>query len=277
MSKIIDCFTFFNELDILELRLTELNDIVDYFVLVEAKWTHSGKDKPFYFEQNKERYSKFLAKIIHVKVEDNKIPVYFRDAPNDHWRRENYQRYCIDKGLEKLDLKDEDLIIITDCDEIMDSDLLKKLKQNGLNGNYAPPLHTYFYNFNYKKTFQGYNKRPSIVDFKTYRKKYKRNPQTVRRDKNIKFLDCDFKGGWHLSYFGDIDHIITKIKSFSHQEFNNEHFTARDAVKERLQQGKYLFEGDKGQGDIPLDFIDLKDNDYLPKNYHLVKDLFVNC
>ena len=67
---IVDCFTFFNELDLLELRLEELHESVDYFVLVEASKTQSLLDKPLYFEENKLRYSKFLDKIIHVKVED---------------------------------------------------------------------------------------------------------------------------------------------------------------------------------------------------------------
>ena len=60
MGKIYDCFNFFNELDILELRLNILYEYVDYFVIVESDVTHSGEKKPFYFEDNKERYSKFL-------------------------------------------------------------------------------------------------------------------------------------------------------------------------------------------------------------------------
>ena len=53
MSKIYDCFNFFNELDILEIRLNTLYEYVDYFVIVESNLTHSGEQKPFYFEENK--------------------------------------------------------------------------------------------------------------------------------------------------------------------------------------------------------------------------------
>ena len=67
---IIDCFPFFNELDVLDIRLNILNEVVDKFVLVEASKTQSKIDKPFYFEQNKNRYSKFLDKIVHIKIED---------------------------------------------------------------------------------------------------------------------------------------------------------------------------------------------------------------
>lgn len=52
---IYDCFTFFNELNLLEIRLNILNDVVDKFVLVEATKTFSGKDKPLYYEQNKKK------------------------------------------------------------------------------------------------------------------------------------------------------------------------------------------------------------------------------
>lgn len=66
--KIYDCFTFFNELDLLELRLAELYNYVDYFVIVEADKTHSGKPKEFILEKNFSRYARWRNKIIHLKV-----------------------------------------------------------------------------------------------------------------------------------------------------------------------------------------------------------------
>ena len=66
---IFDCFTFFNELDILEIRLNEMAPMVDRFVLVEARKTFQGADKPLYFDQNKARFTPFLDKIEHVIVD----------------------------------------------------------------------------------------------------------------------------------------------------------------------------------------------------------------
>lgn len=103
-----DCFPFFNELDILEIRLNTLDKHVDKFVLVEASKTQSLLDKPYFFEENKARYSKFLNKIIHVKVSDNP------DLPG--WVMENHQRNCITRGL--VDCNGEDTILISDVDEI---------------------------------------------------------------------------------------------------------------------------------------------------------------
>lgn len=67
---IYDCFTFFNELELLELRLHELADVVDKFVLVEATKTHSNKSKPLYYWENRSRFGEFHDKIIHIIVDD---------------------------------------------------------------------------------------------------------------------------------------------------------------------------------------------------------------
>lgn len=67
---VYDCFTFFNELDLLEIRLNTLDSVVDRFVLVEANKTFSNMEKPLYFKENEGRFEKFKDKIIHIVVED---------------------------------------------------------------------------------------------------------------------------------------------------------------------------------------------------------------
>lgn len=67
---IFDAFSFYNELDLLEIRLHELSDVVDFFVLVEATRTHSGRFKPLYYKMNRHRFSHFNDKIIHIIVDD---------------------------------------------------------------------------------------------------------------------------------------------------------------------------------------------------------------
>ena len=106
---IYDCFTFFNELDLLEIRLNVLNDVVDRFVLVEAGQTHTGKPKRLLYEENKLRYSKFADKIIHVRIDS--FP-----SGHDAWWNENYQRNAIMQGLKCA--KDDDIVMISDLDEI---------------------------------------------------------------------------------------------------------------------------------------------------------------
>ncbi|MHA2182652.1 MAG: hypothetical protein ACXAAH_14625 [Promethearchaeota archaeon] len=118
---IVDCFTFWKEFDILEIRLNELNDIVDYFVLVEAAYTQAMQPKPFYFDENKERFAKFADKIIHVKVEEG------LDISQNPWAYENYQRRCVAKGLNELDIKADDYIMISDVDEIPNPRSLERI------------------------------------------------------------------------------------------------------------------------------------------------------
>ena len=110
MNKIYDCFTFYNELDLLELRLTELYDFVDHFVLVEADTTYTSVPKPFYYEENKQRYARWADKIIHIKVTD--MP----HSP-DAWVNDIFQRNQIARGI--ADAAPEDLIMICDLDEIV--------------------------------------------------------------------------------------------------------------------------------------------------------------
>lgn len=121
--KIYDCFVFFNELKLLEFRLSMYYDYVDYFVLCECSKTQRGEDKPYYFEENKILFEKYADKIIHVKAENPPL-----SKGSDDWSIEFYQREQIAQGLKNA--TDEDLIIISDLDEFYSLELLAAIKQN---------------------------------------------------------------------------------------------------------------------------------------------------
>ena len=121
---IYDCFSFFNELDILEIRLNTLNEVVDKFVLVEAPWTFTGNPKPLYFEENKERFKLFLDKIIHIVADQPPVSPTVTERENA-WIRESHQRNSINAGLNNA--KNNDLIIISDLDEIPNPQIIKKI------------------------------------------------------------------------------------------------------------------------------------------------------
>ena len=123
---IYDCFSFFNELDLLEIRLNVLKDVVDRFVLVEAGETHTGKPKPFYFEENRGRFAAFADRIIYLKIE--KFP-----AGHGAWWNENYQRNEIATALADAGAKDDDWILVSDLDEIPDPTVVAKCaRQTGV-------------------------------------------------------------------------------------------------------------------------------------------------
>ena len=119
---IYDCFSFFNELDLLEIRLNVLKDVVDKFVLVEAGETHTGKPKPFYFKDNESRFSEFKDRIIYVGIE--RFPGH-----HDAWWNENYQRNMILEGLN--DAKPHDVVMISDLDEIPRPEVVSRVSKLG--------------------------------------------------------------------------------------------------------------------------------------------------
>lgn len=151
---IYDCFTFFNELDLLEIRLNVLNPYVDKFVIVEATRTQNNKDKVSYYELNKERYKAFEDKIIHVVLD--KYPETI-----DQWTIENLQRNYIMQGLK--DCNDDDVIIISDLDEIPNPKLIKKHYKKGRITAFDLNCFNYFLN-NYTQG-QKWTHGPKILSY----------------------------------------------------------------------------------------------------------------
>jgi beta-1,4-mannosyl-glycoprotein beta-1,4-N-acetylglucosaminyltransferase len=257
--KVIDCFIFYNELDMLELRLNELYDVVDHFVLVESIKTFVRNDKELYFENNKERFSKFLDKIIHIIVKDN-IP-----ESSDPWDVEHHQRRCIDQGIKKLKLNKNDIIIITDVDEIPNSKTLLHVKNNNLiNGAYVLECDLYYYNLYCKMRNKW--KHPKIINYDYYHNYYNCDPESVRSRETLT-LPIIKNGGWHLSFFGDIEFIKNKIRNFSHQEYNNEYIIDDNRIFKRIQECEELL--DNGW---EFDYIDTEDNTCLPYKYRDFKE-----
>jgi hypothetical protein len=136
--RVWDAFQFYNELEILALRLLELNATVDKFVLNEATRTHSNAPKPLHFATHAQMFAPFDDKIVHVIVDD--LP----PSPNS-WVVENFQRDSIVRGL--VDADDGDLVVIADVDEIPDPRVLSLLAQCD---GYATPVYLYTRFFNFK-------------------------------------------------------------------------------------------------------------------------------
>jgi beta-1,4-mannosyl-glycoprotein beta-1,4-N-acetylglucosaminyltransferase len=262
--KIVDCFIFYNELKMLEFRLDYLYNTVDHFVLVEATKTHAGNPKPLFFQDNKERFSKYLDKIVHIVVDDmpETIKLSFiggRFKPiKMPFIRENHQRRCISRGISLLELKDCDMIIISDVDEIPDRNTLKtstdKIKSHAI---YALVQDMYYYNLTNKvEEVWGYAR---ILTYLTY-KISSYDAQFVRICDRTHIIEG---GGWHFSYFGDATAISNKLKNFYHQEYNTPEYTDISKIEERLRLGSSVT-GEK------TTYIPIESNDYLPDNYEFL-------
>ena len=218
--KIFDCFIYLDEDFLLDLRFNILNNFVDYFVVVESNKTWQNNLKPFNFKIN--NFSKFAHKIIYVKVED--MP----DGENP-WLRENFQRNCISRGLETA--KDNDLIIISDADEIPNP--IKILKFNVKKKFAVFSQNHYCYKLNLlNSTFPKWNGSKICI------KKYLRSPQWLRglKIKNRPFWRIDKyflryvieDGGWHFCNLKTPEQISYKYKNLCETKDNYVFFNKID-------------------------------------------------
>lgn len=216
---IYDCFTFYNELDLLEIRLNELDPIVDKFVLVEAEKSHQNKEKILYFENNKHKFTKFLNKIIHIIVPSTE----FKDS--DPWYNEQFQRKCILDGL--YDVTDDDFIIVSDVDEIPRAEAVLEAVQNYT----APAAFNQLYFYYYLNT-------QMVVNGKTYnegsvllkKSNFENDTRVVRNKTNFPWVPIQ-NGGWHFSFLGNGDTVYNKIQNYAHSEFND---TPKDTIEQRF-------------------------------------------
>ncbi|WP_196600951.1 hypothetical protein [Pectinatus frisingensis] len=270
--KIYDCFTFYNEIELLELRLNLLAPYVDFFVLVEADVTHRGEIKQFYFDKNKKLFEKYAKQIIHIKMHGNKKVT----VPND-WSLENLQRMYIKKGLNNC--QPNDIVIISDADEIPNPEVIKAIKNNTLQiKGHIDKLHRIARKRknkigayrNYIKLIYDYYKGNFICDilektplvfsqehyyyFMNYHHDDKWCGSVISLYKNMNTPQYlrDFRrklpiisnGGWHFSYMGGIDRVLLKINSTVDENptaANNKKYDIQ-YVQEHIQRGSLMYD-----------------------------------
>lgn len=235
---IIDCFTFYNELDMLECRLNYLYDKVDKFVLVEASITHSGKAKSMYFAENKERYSKYLDKITYIPVHIDSSQYNWehdqsRNFKNASWQVENLQRNCILEGIK--DLPNDAVIMISDLDEIPNRDAIDRAVRM-LSTKQCVSMETRQFYYNLGQCLV--EPWPATVLARAQYVKIT-SPQKLRDGKNNMLWIKN--GGWHLTYFGDASAIQNKIMNFAHQEYNRDQFTDLNYIENQVKNGEELY------------------------------------
>ena len=236
---IYDCFQYFNEDHIVDLRLNILNDYVDYFVVSESTKTHQGKSKKINFDK-------------HTGGES---PI------------EQHQRNSLMDGIK--DASSEDLIILSDSDEIPDLTKLSEIKNNKKFIVFSQKM------FMYKLNLQNLNES-NWMGSRIAKKKHIKSMQDFR---NLKFKYYPFwridkynqqiiNGGWHFSYMQTPEQILEKVKSFSHGEYNN------SSLSEKYIEEKIIKNEDIFSRGIKLKKITI-DNNY-PEYILLNKEKFSN-
>ena len=261
--RIFECFPFFNELEILEIHLNVLAPFIDYFVIVEATRNFMGQPKPLYFHENRERYKAFEDKIIHVIVDDLKeeldlsVDEAIRRATG--FEREAIQRQAMTRGLKGA--RPGDLIIISDVDEIIKPEALKKSLPR------APGKITYFegvyYHYFLNWRLIGYKdlKTTRMIEMKNFRDGHHMRKTKGWRSKTLpnwveymmwlpyaasrhgKLLGRQVmrEGCWHLSFIMDSDQIRSKLQAYSHTERTTEDFIGEGKIEERIANRISMF------------------------------------
>jgi beta-1,4-mannosyl-glycoprotein beta-1,4-N-acetylglucosaminyltransferase len=251
--KLIDCFMYFDEDLVLDIRLNTLNDYVDKFVIAEATLDHSGREKKLNFDIK--NFLKFKDKINYLIIDDMPKEV---EQHKKNWHsahiRDQFQRNSLKKGF--LDSVDEDLIMISDIDEIPDP---KKISEFSIKNKYAC-----FIQRNFQSKINQLNiTSPNWLGTKICQKKYLKSPQWLRNLKTKKknwwsiFKDKEpqiiLNGGWHFSFLKKPNLIQKKIESFAHQEFNDQKFIDIDKIQERVGSLKDIFDREYVYKKIELD------------------------
>ena len=298
MSKIFDTFMFFNELDLLEIRLNILDPYVDYFVISESTVTFSGKSKPLYYAENQERYQKFVHKIIHRIVDDTPINFdqwvpshnYYtkRDISYPHksggkllkelnmdFQREVYQRDSVINGLLNS-AQDNDIIIMSDLDEIPNPDKFEEIFKVLTNDNVVhcqQRWYMYYLNNYCDKDWFGTH----ICSFK-YLKKYSVDLLQYHKEDVSQQSGGPIVGnaGWHFSFLGGADKVKEKLQAYSYQggrtakilSFIDKIFTNR--IKKRIENNQDIFMTGR-----KFNIIELDENfpKYIIENKNKYKDM----
>lgn len=236
-KKVFDCIPFYQSNLLFELRFKTLNKLVDKFVVCESTKTHSGEKKPLNFDLT--NFQKITDKIIYIIVDD--MPNIFKNK-KEKYPLYNFQINKLKDGL--IDASDDDLIIISDEDEIPNPKTIANFKYNIFKyGIFMQNL--YYYKFNiYNETENNGNKWPGS---RICLKKNLKKPSDFRalkvKNKFLPFwkfwkeksIDLIYNGGWHFTYLMDYKKIAEKIKSSEHSEFNKSKFTDLEKIKYRVK------------------------------------------
>jgi beta-1,4-mannosyl-glycoprotein beta-1,4-N-acetylglucosaminyltransferase len=265
MPKLYDCFTFFNELDLLEIRLHELSPVVDRFVLAEAPVTFRGKPKPLHFQENRARFAPFLDRITHIVVDAGQMPT--GERPGDDWAREYAQRNRLADGVREA--APDDLVLLSDVDEIPRSEILQAAKR-------SPPaahevicleLRMFYYFLNLESPQHWERNGPRCL-------RRSNLPQTMQAIRNVKGVDTTRLGnlrraavnwrnfghpvrrravrnaGWHFTYLGAPAAIQEKLGAIAGTGKTPDDFWDVKRLAERIRRKVGV-----ANDEVPLTFV----------------------
>jgi len=226
---IYDCTLFLDEFDLLEIRLRELGDVVDRFVVVESNRTFTCNPKPFHFPAQADRFRRWLDRIIYV-------PVYDLPQSATPFEREEFNRNCIVRGLGTP--RPEDIVLVGDVDEIPRASVIANYRpEQGIVG-LRQTLSRYYLNCQSEENWIGTKIIPASM--------FTHPPDFFRW--HAEEIGCTFinDAGWHFTSTGGAEAFAYKLASFSHSG-KPWHHEEVQAVRDGIAPVKY------GLKAVPID------------------------
>ena len=254
--KIFDCFMYFDEDIVLDVRLNYLDKYIDQFIIIESEYNHKGEKRTPLFDINKfKRFENKIKYILtndippgieNIKADDNESEIYRKSIFNA-WKRENLQRNQISEGLS--DAQEEDWVIISDLDEIPN---LSEIKLKNINDNFVFfKQDMMYYKFNLR--LENY----TWIGSKACKMKNLESPQWIRDIKDRKYswwrVDAYFSkrkysdilfvenGGWHFSYLKRPKDIEKKLKSYLHHIDYDLNPVGEEGIQEMINNKKTIY------------------------------------
>jgi beta-1,4-mannosyl-glycoprotein beta-1,4-N-acetylglucosaminyltransferase len=216
---IYDCFIFNGEFDVLDIRLNELADVVDRFVIIEGTHTFQDTRKPLYFDNHMDAYREFQDKIIYLTM---------KPIGQKTWDKEAYSRNFVSRALHNC--QPDDIIMMSDVDEIPRATVVKTLDPQGI---VALGMDEYQYSLN---MWGGYWWFTRVCRYKNFP-----GGEALRRWNHLEATLVE-DAGWHFTYLMSPEEIARKLESFSHNEYNLDHWKDHDRMRAAMRAGQDLFD-----------------------------------
>ena len=259
---VYDCFQFFNELDILKLRMHVLNDVADRFVVSESTVTFSGEKKPLYFQENREMFAPFADKIIHKVVDDTPMDV-------SAFMRDSHQKCAVARGL--AGARPEDIVIFSDVDEIPNPEAVKRVLADFDDSKiYALAQRNFYCYLDMEETsgnllsitgefegITGSDRKWLGTKICSYKMLSSYTTEQLRDAAQKPLMVRVPDGGWHFSYMGGgreesvEERVKYKIKSAAHQEYNNRSTLSK--VKKNIRNHQDILGRESRFEIVPID------------------------
>lgn len=248
--KIVDAFTFFNEIELLKIRLELLYDHVDAFCICEGRYTFTGIEKPYFIELHQQDLKPWLDKIIYLKFQPDITGVDFSKKDSSFnptspaWQMERGQRNALIEVCNQMDASDK--LILSDLDELPNPEVITAIR----NGHLVSPkarlqmqMHYYYMNC---IGVGAENSRWSKAFLSTV--------DEIKKAPDLEYMRLQDQmpvianAGWHFSYLGGTDAVSEKINAISHTEVN------RPDINNILHLGRCI--------EMGIDYLGRADHEY---------------